>query len=73
MQKIKITVIRERKSLEKAEVEVEVNHGDFVDDVVGWAELAANDLKLWQQIDHHDYTYAPEEDEWKIAQAAAKE
>jgi hypothetical protein len=71
MQKIKITIFRERKSLERADVEVEVFPGDFVDNVVGAAELIATDLKLWHDLSLSDYTYAPEEFQRAIASAAA--
>lgn len=73
MPKITITVMRERKSFEKAEVEIEVNPGDFVDDVVGDAELAATDLGLWQYSDFGGTPYVSAEDQQKIAEAAAKD
>lgn len=70
MATIKITVMRERKSFEKAEVEIEVMPGDHVDDVVGAAELAANDLGLWSYHDFGQYPYVSAEDSQRIAEAA---
>jgi hypothetical protein len=67
---IRITVIRERKSFEKAEVAVEIEPGDFVDDVVGRAELIATDLGLWKCRDSDSWPYVSEDDRQKIADAA---
>ena len=70
MPRIKITVTREHRSFATAEVEVDVQHGDTLEDVLGQAELNATDLGAWKVNEFERWPSASEEDKERIRIAA---